>query len=200
DRGRRRGRLLSRARPHEGGHDAAPGPVRQLRVDARGRARRRRPPDDPQPSPLRPGDRDPRRRQARRPLLARPRRLPPGLAPAAADAVERVDAPMSTEDLAHVLLRFGGGGHGSAVVSQVSAGRKNSLRFEIDGSLGALAWDAERPEELWLGHRGRPNETLLRNPALLEPEAAARTTLPAGHAEGFADTFKELYRAVYTAA
>ena len=118
---------------------------------------------------------------------------------AAADDVERVDAPMSTEDLAHVLLRFGGGGHGSAVVSQVSAGRKNSLRFEIDGSLGALAWDAERPEELWLGHRGRPNETLLRNPALLEPEAAARTTLPAGHAEGFADTFKELYRAVYTA-
>ena len=118
---------------------------------------------------------------------------------AAAEDVERVDTPMSTEDLAHVLLRFDGGGRGSAVVSQVSAGRKNSLRFEIDGSLGALAWDAERPEELWLGHRGRPNETLLRNPALLEPEAATRTTLPAGHAEGFADTFKELYRAVYTA-
>jgi predicted dehydrogenase len=118
---------------------------------------------------------------------------------ASADEVERVDAPMQTEDVAHLLLRFGGGGRGSAVVSQVSAGRKNSLRFEVDGSLGALAWDSERPEELWLGHRGRPNERLLRDPALLQPEAAERTALPAGHAEGFADTFKELYRAVYAA-
>ena len=118
---------------------------------------------------------------------------------AAAEDVEREDAPMSTEDLAHVLLRFEGGERGSTVVSQVSAGRKNSLRFEVDGSLGALAWDSERPEELWLGHRERPNEVLLRGPALLEPEAAVRTTLPAGHSEGYADTFKELYRAVYAA-
>ncbi|HYZ78528.1 MAG TPA: Gfo/Idh/MocA family oxidoreductase [Gaiellaceae bacterium] len=118
---------------------------------------------------------------------------------ATAADVEREDAPMSTEDLAHVLVRFDGGALGSAVVSHVSAGRKNSLRFEVDGSLGALGWDSERPEELWLGHRGRPNEVLLRSPALLEPEAAIRTTLPAGHAEGFADTFKELYRAVYAA-
>src|ERR687883_589930 len=118
---------------------------------------------------------------------------------AASVDAEREDAPMSTEDLAHVLLRFEGGERGSTVVSQVSAGRKNSLRFEVDGSLGALAWDSERPEELWLGHRERPNEVLLRGPALLEPEAALRTTLPAGHAEGFAETFKELYRAVYGA-
>jgi predicted dehydrogenase len=119
---------------------------------------------------------------------------------AAADDIDRVDAPMATDDLAHVLLRFEGGGRGSMVVSQVSAGRKNSLRFEVDGSLGALAWDAERPEELWLGHRGRPNETLLRDPTVLEPEAALHTTLPAGHSEGYADTFKELYRSVYAAA
>jgi predicted dehydrogenase len=113
--------------------------------------------------------------------------------------VDRVDVPMSTEDLAHVLLRFDGKARGAVVVSQVSAGRKNSLRFEIDGSQGAVAWDSERPEELWLGHRDRPNELLLRNPMLLDPTAAARTGLPAGHAEGFGETFKELYRAVYSA-
>src|ERR671932_5420 len=117
----------------------------------------------------------------------------------AADDVEREDAPMATEDLAHLLVRFEGDVRGSAVVSQVSAGRRNSLRFEVDGSQGSLYWDAERHEELWLGHRGGPNETLTRDPALLEPEAAGRTSLPAGHAEGFADTFKELYRAVYAA-
>jgi predicted dehydrogenase len=118
---------------------------------------------------------------------------------AAAEAVDRVDAPMTTEDVAHVLIRFANGARGSVVVSQVSAGRKNSLRLELDGSAGALAWDSERPEELWLGHRQRANETLLRDPGLFEPAAAARTSLPAGHAEGFADTFKELYRAVYGA-
>src|SRR5918911_3081139 len=118
---------------------------------------------------------------------------------AAAADVEREDAPMTTEDLAHLLVRFEGEARGSAVISQVSAGRRNSLRFEVDGSQGSLYWDAERHEELWLGHRGRPNETLTRDPALLEPEAAGRTSLPAGHAEGFADTFKELYRAVYSA-
>jgi predicted dehydrogenase len=118
---------------------------------------------------------------------------------ASADDVERVDAPITTEDVAHILLRFEGGVRGSLVVSQVSAGRRNSLRFEIDGSDGALAWDSERNEELWLGHRGKPNEHLLRDPALFTPEASSRTGLPAGHAEGFAETFKELYRAVYTA-
>jgi predicted dehydrogenase len=118
---------------------------------------------------------------------------------AAAGEVERVEAPMTTEDIANLLFRLEGGCVGAAVVSQVSAGRKNSLRLEVDGSEGALAWDAERQEELWLGHRDRANETLLRNPGLLEASAQARTTLPAGHAEGFAATFRELYRAVYSA-
>jgi predicted dehydrogenase len=118
---------------------------------------------------------------------------------AAADDVERVDAPMTTEDLANVLLRFEGGARGAMTVSQVSSGRRNSLRFELDCSEGAAAWDAERHEELWLGHRGRPNEVLLRDPSLFGAGAAARTGLPAGHAEGFADTFRELYRAVYAA-
>jgi predicted dehydrogenase len=118
---------------------------------------------------------------------------------AAAEDVEREDAEIATDDLAHILLRFDDGSRGSLVVSQVSGGRKNSLRFEVDGSKGALAWDSERHEELWLGYRGRPNEVLVRDPTLFAPESRSRTGLPAGHAEGFAETFKELYRAVYGA-
>lgn len=117
---------------------------------------------------------------------------------ASADDVEREDAEMATEDLAHILLRYENGARGSLVVSQVSMGRKNSLRFEIDGSRGAIAWDSEHNEELWLGHRDRPNETLRRDGALMHPAAAARTHLPVAHTEGFADTFRELYRAVYS--
>jgi predicted dehydrogenase len=118
---------------------------------------------------------------------------------AAANDVERVDEPMATEDLAHILVRFRGGARGSCVVSQVSAGRKNAIRFEVDGSRGSLAWDGETHEQLWLGRRDAPNEVLLRNPGLMGASARATTHLPAGHAEGFADTFRELYRAVYRA-
>jgi predicted dehydrogenase len=112
------------------------------------------------------------------------------------------DAPteevtVDTEDVAHLLLRFENGARGSLVVSQVALGRKNALRLEVDGSEHALAWDSERHEELWIGHRDEPNELLLRNGALLHPAAAARTRLPVAHAEGFADAFRELYRAVY---
>jgi predicted dehydrogenase len=114
----------------------------------------------------------------------------------AGDAVEHV---METEDAAGLLLRFDGGARAVATISQVSAGRKNHLSFEVDGGQGALAWRSERPEELWVGHRDRPNEVMLRDASLMTPTAAAATQLPAGHAEGFADTFRELYRAVYAA-
>jgi predicted dehydrogenase len=104
---------------------------------------------------------------------------------------------MRTEDLAQLLLRFDDGSGGSVVISQVSGGRRNHVAFEVDGSDGAIAWNSERNEELWLGHRGRPNETLWRDPSL--NTGPVRGSVPAGHAEGFQDTFKELYRAVYRA-
>jgi predicted dehydrogenase len=112
---------------------------------------------------------------------------------------EGEDVAIATEDLAHVLLRFEGGARGAVVISQVSAGRKNMLSFELDGADAALAWNSERAEELWLGRRDRPNELLLRDPSLMEPAARETTTLPGGHAEGFAETFRELYRRVYRA-
>jgi predicted dehydrogenase len=118
---------------------------------------------------------------------------------AAGGDAERAEVPMTTDDLGHILVRFRGGARGSGVISQVSAGRKNAVSFEVAGSQGALGWGGERPEELWLGHRDAPNGTLLRNPAFMAEQSAATTYLPAGHAEGFADTFRELYRAVYRA-
>jgi predicted dehydrogenase len=112
---------------------------------------------------------------------------------------EGEDVAIATEDLAHVLLRFECGASGAVAVSQVSAGRKNRLVFELDAAEAALAWNSERPEELWLGHRDRANEVLMRDPSLLQPTARETTTLPGGHAEGFAETFRELYRRVYRA-
>ncbi len=104
---------------------------------------------------------------------------------------------IDTEDYGSILLRFGGGASGVTTVSQVAAGRKNCLRFEIAGSRASVAWNSERPEELWLGHRDRPNELLSRDPALLTPFARRCSNYPGGHAEGFPDTFKQLFRSVY---
>lgn len=112
-------------------------------------------------------------------------------------AVEYVEQPIATEDYASVLIRYAGGARGVMSVSQVSAGRKNRACYEISGSRAALSWNGERPNELWIGHRERPNELLLKDPALLEPEARRFAFYPGGHAEGFPDTFKSLYHAVY---
>ena len=110
---------------------------------------------------------------------------------------DTVTRPMGTEDTATLLLRFANGARGSVAVSQISAGRKNSLQWEIDGSESAAWWDSETPDHLWLGHRDRPNELLLRNPALMSPAGRAAAALPGGHVEGFGDTFAALFRAIY---
>ncbi|MBN1148199.1 MAG: Gfo/Idh/MocA family oxidoreductase [Anaerolineales bacterium] len=112
-------------------------------------------------------------------------------------AAEYVEQEIHTEDYATVLLHFNGGARGVLTVSQVSAGRKNRLYYEIDGAKSAMSWDSERPNELWLGHRERPNEVLMKDPSLLAPEVRTYTSYPGGHNEGFPDTFKQLYVAVY---
>jgi predicted dehydrogenase len=111
-----------------------------------------------------------------------------------ADTIAR---EMGTEDVATILLRFANGARGAVSVSQISAGRKNSLQWEMDGSTSAAAWDSETPDHLWIGHRERPSEVLLRNPALMTDGGRAAAALPAGHVEGFGDTFGALFRAIY---
>jgi predicted dehydrogenase len=108
-----------------------------------------------------------------------------------------IDQPINTEDYATIILHYENGVHGVLTVSQVSSGRKNRLFYEINGSRSSLGWDSEKPNELWIGHRTAPNQTLLKDPSLLSPEARAVTSYPGGHNEGFPDTFKQLYAKVY---
>lgn len=112
-------------------------------------------------------------------------------------ATDYVDQPIQTEDYASVLLHYQNGARGVLAVSQVSAGRKNRLFYEISGSKSSIAWDSERPNELWLGRRTAPNQMLLKDPALLSPQARLVSSYPGGHNEGFPDTFKQLYAKVY---
>jgi predicted dehydrogenase len=106
---------------------------------------------------------------------------------------------VDTEDAATILLHYEGGGRGALAVSQVSPGRKNQLAFEIDGSKSSAAWNSESPDDLWMGHGDRANELLPRDPSLMNDEGRAASYVPGGHVEGYADTFRALYRAVYAA-
>lgn len=104
---------------------------------------------------------------------------------------------IATEDCGSIMLRFEDGANGCLWVSQVTAGRKNCLRFEIAGTKAALEWNSESPNQLWVGHRGQANESLLRDPSLMDSSASAISNYPGGHNEGFPDTFKQLFKSFY---
>jgi predicted dehydrogenase len=106
---------------------------------------------------------------------------------------------ITTDDCGAVLLRFKGGGRGVLWVSQITAGRKNRLRYEISGTKGAIGWSSETPNELWIGHRNEPNEVLFKDPSLMSDFSRPFANYPGGHNEGFADSFKQCFRAFYDA-
>ena len=107
------------------------------------------------------------------------------------------DVKISTDDYASILLRFEGGIHGVGSVSQVSAGRKTRLWWEVDGSEGSVAWNSEEPNTLWIGRRTEPNQEVIKDPSLLSPEARGYAAYPGGHAEGYPDTFVQLFKDFY---
>jgi predicted dehydrogenase len=107
------------------------------------------------------------------------------------------DVKITTDDYASILLHFDKNAHGVCTVSQVSAGRKASLWFEIDGSEGSLAWNSEEPNTMWMGRRREPNREIIKDPSLLSSEARGYAAYPGGHAEGYPDTFVQLFKDFY---
>jgi predicted dehydrogenase len=109
---------------------------------------------------------------------------------------QTVPYAVHTEDFANILLRWGNGAHGNVAVSQVAAGRKNALRIELYGAERSAWWDSENPNVIRYGSRDGDNTESHRAGGAFT-DAAGFTDYPPGHAEGFPDTFKMLYRAVY---
>jgi predicted dehydrogenase len=108
-----------------------------------------------------------------------------------------IEQTVDTEDFGAVIFRMGARTRGSVTASQVSAGRKNRLSIEVCGTKASAAWDQERPNELWVGHRDTGNQLILKDPSLLKPEARSYADLPGGHSEGYDDTFKQMFRRFY---
>lgn len=110
-----------------------------------------------------------------------------------------VDVSVDTEDYGGVMLRFKNGARGVMHVSQVTAGHKNCIRWEMAGSKQSMAWNSQHPDELWVGNRDSANQSLLRDPGLLSDKARSHAQYPGGHNEGFPDTIKQLFRSFYSA-
>jgi predicted dehydrogenase len=113
------------------------------------------------------------------------------------DPAKMVSYEVDTEDFASVLLRYTNGPHANLAVSQVAAGWKCSLFLGIYGTEGSVRWDLQQPNEIIVGRRDEPNQILQRATAGFSEDVAGFTDYPGGHPEGFADSHKMHYRAVY---
>ena len=104
-----------------------------------------------------------------------------------------------TEDGAVVLFETDRGATGSVVVSQVSPGRKNRLWFSFDATDASYVFDQEVPDALWVGGV-TGNRIVPRGPDTMT-SAAARSyaRLPAGHPQGYQDSFNAFVSDVYSA-
>lgn len=109
------------------------------------------------------------------------------------------EVEVRTEDCASVLFYLDDGTLGSFSVSQLSAGRKNCLTVEIDGSKQSLSWNQEKPNKLLIGNRDVPNQELLRDASLTDGPTHPFISYPGGHNEGYADAQKNALSHIYAA-
>ena len=86
----------------------------------------------------------------------------------------------------------------SAVISQVSPGRKNAFNLELAGSRATLDWDQEDAERLWVRTRDEAR-SLTRRPEDGPAPGPGIPSLPAGHPEGWAEALRDLLRPFYAA-
>lgn len=105
---------------------------------------------------------------------------------------------IETEDYASVIFHMENGVRGVFTVSQVSAGHKNRLALEVNGSRKSASWNQEEPASLWIGRRDGANERLYADPQLLLPAAQAYNHYPGGHYEGWPDAQKNMMLQFYS--
>jgi predicted dehydrogenase len=116
------------------------------------------------------------------------------------DSHEKV--PVDVDDAAVALLRFQNGAIGSVEGSRLAPGRKNDLRFEINGSKGSLVWELERLNELDVYIEEGPNSGF-RNVLVTNPKHPyVSAWWPEGHIIGYEHSFThtvyDLLRAVHS--
>ncbi|MFD3437766.1 Gfo/Idh/MocA family protein [Streptomyces sp. NPDC058685] len=120
----------------------------------------------------------------------------------AAGGAER--GPVTVDDAALFTGRLASGALASFEATRMASGRKNALRLEINGELGAIAFDLERLNELSFHDNTEPAATAgFRRILVTESEHPyLEAWWPPGHALGYEHTFthqaRDLVEAIAT--
>jgi predicted dehydrogenase len=98
---------------------------------------------------------------------------------------------VTVDDAAVFFGRLDGGALASYEATRFATGRKNSIRVEVNGSAGSLAFDLERLNELeFYDGTGDPADEGFRRILVTEPtHPYLAAWWPPGHTLGWADTF-----------
>ena len=109
--------------------------------------------------------------------------------------------PRPLDDYGHAVIRYENGALGTVTASQISHGRENDLRIQIDGTKASLEWHQESPNQLFVRRNGQPHAIYTRDPnaAFTLPLAKASCRLPSGHPEAFFEAFANVYRSAFDA-
>ncbi len=106
----------------------------------------------------------------------------------------------SLDDYGVAAIRFENGALGTVSASQISHGRENDVRIEIDGTKKSIEWHQEEPNKLIVRQNGEPVKVYTRNGGpYLGQAATAASRLPSGHPEAFFEAFANVYTAAYDA-
>lgn len=106
---------------------------------------------------------------------------------------------VDTEDAGFILMRFDNGAYGNLVLSQVSGGYKNAMKFSVDCANCSLRWEQETPDRIMIGDRKAGEIKILSASGANTDDANAYTTLPGGHPVGWADALANNIGLFYTA-
>ena len=96
---------------------------------------------------------------------------------------------VDNDDQAQIMCRFAGGAMGHLFISRVATGRKMGYAYEIHGTMGALRFDQEDQNTLWLYKAGGPEGRRGFTRILTGPEHPDYQAfcLGPGHGTGYQD-------------
>jgi predicted dehydrogenase len=111
--------------------------------------------------------------------------------PADAPGAVSVTGPVSVDDAVLFLARLSGGAVATYEATRFATGRRNGLRVEINGSLGSLAFDLERLNELELhdGTAARIEQGFTRILVTEPAHPYMSAWWPPGHTIGYEHSF-----------
>jgi predicted dehydrogenase len=109
-----------------------------------------------------------------------------------------IEVDVALEEQADLLVRFENGAAGAVTISAVSPGNPNNLAIAADGASGGFDWCQQSPntynERLPVGIVAHQ-----RAPELLPRDLEWMSSVPAGHAEGYVDAFRNVVRRCWLA-